>query len=638
MNIGAVAGLSLPIFLASLTTLLAPILPILTLLTLALLFPLDQRQEHRTPSPTSSFVAPSFGSIFRYIEKQQPQPQPQPSPVPGACERRQDQRQEPHTPSCTSSFVAPSFGSIFRYIERQQQQPPQQPPPSSRPGACERRQDQRRELRTPSPTSSFVAPSFGSIFRYIERQQQQQQQQQQPSEKHASEKPVPLLSSSSCHQPHQPPLPSNRQPPPPTPPPLSPSTGCGSPCAKVKKFLPAHFCGHEVPPHKMKDGNRVVRIDHARAMRNVALCRAEARAKAAEKAAQAAPKPSPPMPSTVCPSTPQQEPFSLATPRSLPWSRPSPPGTPTPAPRRFLPPSVTRSSSTSVGKADYDIRGFRNPDLNDIPPMDFTPSMFKPDIDRNNDFTWSSWDSRSTELSWHEWVSPTEPRGALENLACKHPDLALRIQRAMAGLPLPDPKESLDFSATYTYSSISSSSSSSFDSSAQGAESFGSALSTDWVWVDEEPWIDSHAIGINTMLARDWAGVVDGAEYRKYIRELVQFGHADPPAESASPEIRAIHEAKRQLADSPSALSAQSTLSPSPTTSTPSNRPASVSATHHFGSLRHVPIATTTTTAPPPPPPAPAKKSSSLGWKSLSCIAVAATTVAAGLAYAWFSG
>ncbi|KAI1495314.1 hypothetical protein F5X96DRAFT_4451 [Biscogniauxia mediterranea] len=538
--------------------------------------------------------------------------------------------------------------------------------------------------------------------------------------------------------------------------------------------------------HKMKDGNRVVRIDHARAMRNLALLRAEARAKAAEKAAQAAPKPSPPMPSTVCPSspqqkpfslkpprslprsrpsppgtptpapqrflppsppmpstvcpsTPQQEPFSLKPPRSLPWTRPSPPGTPTPAPRRFLPPKVTRSSSTGVGNADYDIRGFRNPDLNDIPPMDFTPSMFMPDIDRNKDFTWSSWDSRSTELSWHEWVSPPEPRGALENLACKHPDLALRIQRAMAGLPLPDPKECLDLSAPYAYSSISSSSSSSSDSSAQGAESFGSApstdwvwvdeepwndchaiginlmlardwagivdgaeyrkyirelvqfghadppaesaspeiralhvvkrqladsltdsltdsladspsgsaLGTDWVWVDEEPWSDCHAIGINTMLARDWAGVVDGAEYRKYIRELVQFGHADPPAESASPEIRAIQEAKRRLADSPSALSAHSTLSPlygtdaspSPTTSTPSNRPAPVSTAHHFGSLRHVPIATTTTTiAPPPPPPAPAKMPSSLGWKSLSCIAVAATTVAAGLAYAWFSG
>ncbi|KAI0595840.1 hypothetical protein F4775DRAFT_604497 [Biscogniauxia sp. FL1348] len=397
--------------------------------------------------------------------------------------------------------------------------------------------------------------------------------------------------------------------------------------------------------HRMKDGNRVVRIDHARAKRNVALFKAKARAEADEKAAKVAPKPSPPMPSTVRPSTPQKEPFSLAAPLPLPWPRPSPPGTPTPAPRRTLPPRVTRSSSTGVGKTDYDIRGFRNPDLNDIPPMDFTASVFKPEIDRSKDFTWSSWDSRSTEFSYHEWVSPPEPPGALENLACKHPDLALRIQRAMAGLPSPDPKESLDLSAPYTDDSISSVWSSLSDPSAQDGESFGSTLSTGWVWVDEEPWIQCHALGINTMLARDWAGVVDGAEYRKYIRKLVQIGHADPPAESASPEIRAIHEVKHGIAYSPSELSEHSTLSllygpdapPSPDPSTPSNRPASVPASHHFVSLRHLPIAAATTTTAPPPAP-PAKKPSSLGWKSLSCIAVAATTVAAGLAYAWFSG
>ncbi|KAI5923770.1 hypothetical protein F4810DRAFT_192520 [Camillea tinctor] len=375
--------------------------------------------------------------------------------------------------------------------------------------------------------------------------------------------------------------------------------------------------------HKMKDGNRVVHIDVARAKRNVAHFKAKAQAEAAERATKAASKPTSIMPSPPCPSTPQQEQeYVLATPPSIPsviWPRPDTPVTPTPAPQRTLPPSVVEApTGVDNGNADYDIRGFRNPDLNDKPP-DFTPSTFKPKIDYDNDFTWSSWDSRSTEFSYHEWVTPTAPSGALERLACKHPDLALRIRNAMAGLPMPDPKECLnDLSPGSLDSPTSSFWSSRTATPMFSVDTFDSTPSSNWVWVDEEPWPERPAIWNNTLLARDWMGVEEGAGFRKYIRTLVQFGEADPPSDDPSSEKRAVNEVDAHLAaHSRFARKAQSTLLrfygpdvPRRAASTPS--PASMSSARHFKPRRRIPTATTTTTtttiAPTPPSPAPAKK------------------------------
>ncbi|KAI1495600.1 hypothetical protein F5X99DRAFT_422789 [Biscogniauxia marginata] len=685
---------SLPPLLASAPLLLLPILPL----------PAQSQSSQQHPAPVSSPQSPSlpsFGSILEYIEQQpsqQPFQQPRPVPVsslpsssfPGACEPRQDQRREPHIPSRSSSSD-PSVSSILKYIDHQQDasaSPPnlcpkhakqlrkkqllrqQEPsvPSRSVTGTCEPRQEQCPQTHPhPSPTSTL--PSFASFFAAVEEKQKQlaQQPQQKP--------PVPSRSATGACEPRQ-----EKRPQKPTPQP----TGCGHRCAKVKKFLPAHFCGHEVPPHKMKDGNRVVRIDDARARRNVAIVRAEAHAKAAARAAAKAAKlasqriPSPiPAPG---PSTPKKIPFSLPPPPPLPHRNRYLPETPTPAPRRPLPPvkpvnfpparvghagrtDEKRSEQCAGSSADYDIQGFRNPDLNDK-PLHFSPSMFKPEIDRHN-FTWSTWDSRSTEFSMHEWESPVAPPGALDKLGCKHPELLLRIRNAMAGLPPPRPDDCLKLSPVPAGSSIDSIhygsvGDSSFFSSptvvppVRGRVSFATPLSSDWVLVDEEAWESHHAITINTMLARDWAGVEEGAEFRKYIRTLVQVGYADPPAESACVEARALREL-RHHASHPSVHSSpsgKSTLSllygsdapPSPTTSTLSrHQPASGHTPQHFRSLRQVPIAATiaTTTAaaqPPPPPAVTTKKSSSFSWKSLSCIAVAATTVAAGLAYAWFSG
>ncbi|KAI0839592.1 hypothetical protein F5Y06DRAFT_286573 [Hypoxylon sp. FL0890] len=242
-------------------------------------------------------------------------------------------------------------------------------------------------------------------------------------------------------------------------------------CDRVRLFLPAVWCGHQVTPSRMKNGMRVVYLNPPKTkkkphrMGHYPPGKDKRTGRVKAKPVAAAPPANDEVSDEHVASSPAvkaQSPKRVVT---------SPTVEPIPAP--FVPSSPTVHTP------------FRNPDLNDQ-PLHWSPRMFKPEIDRHN-WTWSDWDSPSREIEDVTYQTDTWP--IRDPFARFPPELRKKLQDIMAMKPKGTPP------ATHSTDSVTADSvryeqvdiASSFPSSSDKSIRSGSSDSS-WVVLNDVPW------------------------------------------------------------------------------------------------------------------------------------------------------
>ncbi|KAI1137436.1 hypothetical protein F5Y05DRAFT_70583 [Hypoxylon sp. FL0543] len=246
------------------------------------------------------------------------------------------------------------------------------------------------------------------------------------------------------------------------PPARSPSYRCDA-CDRVRKLLPAVWCGHQVTPSRMKNGMRVVRVtrhESGKFPRLPGLSKPRKSKRTGEANAGPAAAAPPPANEGVSDRRVVSSPAVETEPPQRVVA--SPTIKPRPTPRATTPPVVHTP--------------FRNPDLNDQ-PLHWSPRMFEPEIDSHN-WTWSDWDSPSREFE--DVTYQTENWPIHDPLARLPPDLRKRVQAIMAMKPQDAP------SATHSTDSVTADT---VRYEQMGSESsFSSSSDSSWVLLNDVPW------------------------------------------------------------------------------------------------------------------------------------------------------
>ncbi|OTB04673.1 hypothetical protein M426DRAFT_261620 [Hypoxylon sp. CI-4A] len=184
-------------------------------------------------------------------------------------------------------------------------------------------------------------------------------------------------------------------------------------CEKTMTLLPAIWCAHTVSPSRMKDGMRVVRIPAPKPRK----------------------RPSPRKPNRIViipakPSKPQN-----AESKKLLASSPRVEARPSKHVARSA--VVEKQPAPLVAETPIVHPPFKNPDLNDK-PLHWSPSMFKPEIDRHN-WTWSEWDSPSRPFEDVSYQTDDWPiRNPFPNLPPGLQEIIKQVRAMKASAAKPD--------------------------------------------------------------------------------------------------------------------------------------------------------------------------------------------------------